>query len=267
MIMPREVTAKPLEFNDDLHPHAPAGSPAGGQFVSNGGTSVSSTGRGKLTYSGKRQGTGKYSGGGKSSTPPQGITTTTKYPTMRRGKPNDPAAVKQLQAMVRELKLADIAVDGNFGADTEAAVKAIQGALGMRQTGIAADTLMRRMHDAHTLSPCVDKSASQVMAMAWPEDDDDAEPEPVAAALGHDVTPGHDELHHYWTRGKGLAKWVNSPMPWTTLVAHLTKYVGPEKAKIYASRWFIEVFHFAAGSDLNRVTHGKPPRGKVVGPG
>lgn len=89
----------------------------------------------------------------------------------------------------------------------------------------------------------------------------------VTRALGHDVTPGHDELHHYWTRGPGLAKWAESPKPWTTLVAHLTKYVGPEKAKIYASRWFIEVFHFAAGSDLNRVTHGKPPRGHRVGPG
>jgi hypothetical protein len=89
----------------------------------------------------------------------------------------------------------------------------------------------------------------------------------VTRALGHDVTPGHDELHHYWTRGEGLAKWAESPKPWTTLVAHLTKYVGPEKAKIFASRWFIEVFHFAAGSDLNRVTHGKPPRGHRVGPG
>ena len=89
----------------------------------------------------------------------------------------------------------------------------------------------------------------------------------VTRALGHDVTPGHDELHHYWTRGEGLAKWAESPKPWTTLVAHLTKYVGPEKAKIFASRWFIEVFHYAAGSDLNRVTHGKPPRGHRVGPG
>ena len=86
-------------------------------------------------------------------------------------------------------------------------------------------------------------------------------------AVGHDVTPGHDELHHYWTRGPGLAKWAGSPKPWTTLVAHLTKYVGPEKAKVFASRWFIEVFHYAAGSDLNRVTHGHPPRGHRVGPG
>ena len=86
-------------------------------------------------------------------------------------------------------------------------------------------------------------------------------------AAGHDVTPGHDELHHYWTRGEGRAKWVASPTPWTTLVAHLTKYVGPVKAKWVASRWFIEVFGYAAGSDKNRVAHGKPPRGHRVGPG
>jgi hypothetical protein len=86
-------------------------------------------------------------------------------------------------------------------------------------------------------------------------------------AAGHDTTPGHDELHHYWTKGEGLAKWAESPKPWTTLVAHLTKYVGLEKAKVYASRWFIEVFGYAAGSDKNRVAHGHPPRGHKIGPG
>jgi len=86
-------------------------------------------------------------------------------------------------------------------------------------------------------------------------------------ALGHDVTPGHDELHHYWTVGAGRQKWVHSPKPWTTLVALLTRHVGPEKAKIYASRWFIEVKGYAAGSDLNRVAHGHPPRGHRIGPG
>lgn len=89
----------------------------------------------------------------------------------------------------------------------------------------------------------------------------------VLRAAGHDVTPGHDELHHYWTRGEGLAKWAESPKPWTTLVAHLTKHVGLRKAKIFASRWFIEVFGYAAGSDKNRVAHGHPPRGHRVGPG
>lgn len=77
-----------------------------------------------------------------------------------------------------------------------------------------------------------------------------------------------DELHHYWTRDpEGRGKWVESPTPWTTLVEHLSPKVGPERAKVYASRWFIEVFGYAAGSDKNRVAHGHPPRGKKVGPG
>ncbi len=76
-----------------------------------------------------------------------------------------------------------------------------------------------------------------------------------------------DELRHYWTKGDGLAKWSGSPKPWTTLVAHLTEHVGVTKAKVYASRWFIEVFGYAAGSDKNRVAHGHPPRGDKVGPG
>lgn len=84
---------------------------------------------------------------------------------------------------------------------------------------------------------------------------------------GADVTPGHDELHHYWTVGKGRGQWVASPKPWTTLVALLTPHVGAAKAKVFASRWFIEVFGFAAGSDKNRVLHGQPPRGHKVGPG
>jgi phage portal protein BeeE len=86
----------------------------------------------------------------------------------------------------------------------------------------------------------------------------------TAARAGHD----DEELHHYWTRDpEGLGKWVKSDHPWTSLVEHLTPHVGPERAKTYASRWFIEVFGFAAGSDLNRVTHGHPPRGHRVGPG
>lgn len=77
-----------------------------------------------------------------------------------------------------------------------------------------------------------------------------------------------DFLHRYWTKDpRGLRKWAKSARPWTALVAHLTPKVGLAKAKVYASRWFIEVFGYAAGSDKNRVAHGKPPRGKKVGPG
>lgn len=78
---------------------------------------------------------------------------------------------------------------------------------------------------------------------------------------------GAAQLHAYWTVGAGRAKWVDSPTPWTTLYHHLAKFMNPEKAKQTASRWFIEVKGYAAGSDRNRVAHGKPPRGHRVGPG
>jgi hypothetical protein len=90
----------------------------------------------------------------------------------------------------------------------------------------------------------------------------------IQAAAGHDITPGHDQLHHYWTRDpRGLKQWVGSSHPWTTLYHHLLKHMNEAMAKRAASKWFLEVFHFASGSDLNRVTHGRSPRGKVVGPG
>lgn len=92
----------------------------------------------------------------------------------------------------------------------------------------------------------------------------------ISAAAGADVTPGNDELHHWWTRGKGRALWVKSPEPWTTLVEQLMEHVEGltlGRAKRWASRWYIEVFGYAANSDKARVAHGKPPRGKVIGPG
>jgi hypothetical protein len=93
----------------------------------------------------------------------------------------------------------------------------------------------------------------------------------ASRAAGTDTTaPGNDELHHYWTRGPGLARWVGSPKPWTTLLALLQEKV-PDKPievlKKWVSRWYIEVFGYAAGSDKARVAHGKPPRGERVGPG
>ncbi len=85
---------------------------------------------------------------------------------------------------------------------------------------------------------------------------------------GKDITPGHDELHHYWTRGKGLAKWLGHLHEWTALYHHLLKYApNPEAAKRWASAWFHEVKGFWPGADLHRVEHGKPPRGKRIGPG
>jgi hypothetical protein len=110
-----------------------------------------------------------------------------------------------------------------------------------------------------------DPTLDQIRAMAEPDDEE------IDRAAGHDVTPGHDELHHYWTVGPGRHEWVNSPTPWRTLLALLVAHVKPPKPlevlKKWASRWFIEVKDYAAGSDENRVAHGHPPRGHRVGPG
>lgn len=88
---------------------------------------------------------------------------------------------------------------------------------------------------------------------------------------GRAVTPSEqlsgERLHVYWTKGKGLALWAPMPDPWTELYHHLLKYLNPDLAKKTASKWFIEVFGFAAGSDKNRVLHGHPPRGHKIGPG
>lgn len=135
-----------------------------------------------------------------------------------------------------------------------------------------------RIGDARAFASFVDYSngyvVSELVDGEDPSDDEIramAEQDSVLAAAGHDVTPGHDELHHYWTIGKGRRKWVNSPTPWTTLLALLVEHVKPPKPlevlKKWASRWFIEVKGYAAGSDKNRVAHGKPPRGDRVGPG
>jgi hypothetical protein len=102
----------------------------------------------------------------------------------------------------------------------------------------------------------------------WVREVDDGDEVPavadaVRAAAGYDVTPGHDELHHWWVYGEGRARWHT----WTELYTQLLEHVPPEKAKLFASKWFLERFHYASGSDLNRVKHGKPPRGNRVGPG
>jgi HK97 family phage portal protein len=52
------------------------------------------------------------------------------------------------------------------------------------------------------------------------------------------------DLHAYWTKGEGLAKWVDHPHPWTALYGHLKRGKGltDEQAKHIASQWFHDVF-------------------------
>lgn len=82
-------------------------------------------------------------------------------------------------------------------------------------------------------------------------------PSPDVRLAGKDVTPGGEQLHHYWTKDKeGLAKWAGSPHPFTALYRHLVKHVGPERAKRMAAKWHKEVFGIWPGEKA-----GKNPAG------
>jgi hypothetical protein len=375
------VTAS-VPYDPELHPHAPAGSPKGGQFAPKGTSTAPKKAPPPAKKTppppAKKAPAAKPAAKKPAHKPPakpapKPVATPTHghQPVLHRGGAhNDPARVKDLQVLLGELGLGKLAVDGQYGPETEAAVAAAQRKLGLKPTGRAGSGLIRRLHDAHALSPCVGKSGSKVHAAAeyvddepgavlidtlpgdafdvsiWSdgtlwltgdgetglveldrddavfvaeslrdlEDDDEVRvsdwltvrgvdggavleadddedvfavdvpaadldrlveqlstAEPVAAALGHDVTPGHDELHHYWTIGPGRHEWVDSLKPWTTLLALLVEHVKPPKPievlKRWASAWFKEVKGYSAGSDLNRVAHGHPPRGHLVGPG
>ena len=81
-----------------------------------------------------------------------------------------------------------------------------------------------------------------------------------------DKNPTGDDgarLKAYWIAGPGVARWDT----FTELRAHLVKYLPPPVATKTAAAWFHLRFGFWPGADVNRVRHGKPPRGKIVGPG
>jgi hypothetical protein len=73
-----------------------------------------------------------------------------------------------------------------------------------------------------------------------------------------DTARGIDRLS-----GPGRCKWNSR----TELHAHLVKHMGPVMAKRVTSAWYHEATGLWAGPDLNRVRHGKPPHGKVIGRG
>lgn len=77
-----------------------------------------------------------------------------------------------------------------------------------------------------------------------------------AVATGH--AGSAEQLHHYWTRGEGLAKWADHPHPWTALYHHLLKYLPEGEAKRTAANWFHDVKGYWPGDQK-----GKNP----VGPG
>jgi hypothetical protein len=83
----------------------------------------------------------------------------------------------------------------------------------------------------------------------------------------HPGDGGAKNLKYYWTKGPGLAKWASSPHPFTSLYGHLKKYMPDEEAKRVAAQWMHDTLGYWPGSDINRVAHGHPPRGKRIGKG
>lgn len=140
-----------------------------------------------------------------------------------------------------------------------------------------ASTVKRALRNtpARKATPAVPAKATRATKARPPLDTDailaDAPTEEradsVGRAAGHDTTPGHDELHHYWTRGEGLARWRTSPHPFSTLRDLLAEHVPIEQANRMAAAWVHEVTGNWPGSDAHRVATGHPPRGHRIGPG
>jgi hypothetical protein len=77
---------------------------------------------------------------------------------MRQGGHNDPAQVRQLQALLGILGLGTPPTNGEFDDATEQAVRAAQERLGLKPTGRAGTSLVNRLIDSYSLSPCVQRS-------------------------------------------------------------------------------------------------------------
>jgi hypothetical protein len=63
--------------------------------------------------------------------------------------------------------------------------------------------------------------------------------------MGADTSPGvgpSESINTYWTVGEGRAKWADSPHPYTTLVALLSKYVSNHIAHGLAAEYYHRVF-------------------------
>lgn len=70
-------------------------------------------------------------------------------------------------------------------------------------------------------------------------------PDPAELGGAHARAGGSAEnLHEYWTRGPGLAKWASSRTPWRALRRQLAKYIKGNKLKLDAttSSWYRDVF-------------------------
>lgn len=127
------------------HPHAGKGSPKGGQFVKKG-TGSGNSGRGtrKTTHPTTKP-------GAKPAPAP------VRHGAMRTG--DTGADVADLNAVLSKLGLAQTGNSSTYLPSTQAAVMDAQRRLGLKPTGKASAALLRKLHAAAALSPCVKRSA------------------------------------------------------------------------------------------------------------
>ena len=119
-----------------------------------------------------------------------------------------------------------------------------------RSTEPDEDDIERADYDDHPGEPD-DEMRARAQACLDDCDEDAEEPDDadydMYRAAGADTNLGGERLHYWWTKGPGLARWVNSPHPWTALYTQLREHVGAARAKRMASAWFHEVFGIWSG--------------------
>lgn len=111
-----------------------------------------------------------------------------RFKTLAPGEDNDAATVKEMQQLLTALGMGNLKVDGDYGANTTAAVKAAQRRLGLKPTGKASKALVNKLLNAYDLSPCIKRS----------EDPDGDE---IERGVPH---PGQ-RYRHNWIPTTGLA--------------------------------------------------------------
>jgi len=81
-----------------------------------------------------------------------------RFKTLAPGEDNDTATVKEMQQLLTALGMGNLKVDGDYGSNTSAAVKAAQRRLGLKPTGKASKALVNKLLNAYDLSPCIKRS-------------------------------------------------------------------------------------------------------------
>lgn len=107
-----------------------------------------------------------------------------RFKTLAPGEDNDTATVKEMQQLLSALGMGNLKVDGDYGANTTAAVKAAQRRLGLKPTGKASKALVNKLLNAYDLSPCIKRSEDpDPDDITRADQPDEPEDEPMFEAL------------------------------------------------------------------------------------